>query len=109
GVKIVDEPTAASLAARPATVHLDLKDFDAAAIVAAVRAFDIDPAVDALAVGVFDHGAAPPGVSDRSFSFNYTAESLQRRPLPAAIASLRETLRAALTRIQAVAQSAADY
>ncbi len=109
GVQIVDEPAAASLAERPATVHLDLKDFDAQAIVTALQAFDIDPAVDALAVAVFDHGAAPPGVSDRLFRFNYIAETVQRRPAPAAFAYLRETLPADLTRLQAVAQSAADY
>ncbi|HLV99789.1 MAG TPA: DUF1786 domain-containing protein [Ktedonobacterales bacterium] len=109
GVKIVNEPTAASLAERPASVHLDLKDFDAAAIVAALRVFDVDPAVDALAVAVFDHGAAPPGVSDRLFRFNYIAETVQRRPLPAAFAYQRETLPPDLTRLQAVAQSAAAY
>jgi uncharacterized protein (DUF1786 family) len=109
GVKVVDEQEAASLAQRPNTVHLDLKDFDAAAIVTALRAFDIDPAVDALAVAVFDHGAAPPGVSDRLFRFNYIAQTVQRRPEPAAFAYRRETLPADLTRLQAVAQSAADY
>jgi uncharacterized protein (DUF1786 family) len=109
GVQIVDEPAAAALAERPTTVHLDLKDFDAAAIVAALRAFDIDPAVDALALAVFDHGAAPPGVSDRLFRFTYIAETVQRRPMPAAFAYSRATLPPALTRLQAVAQSAADY
>jgi uncharacterized protein (DUF1786 family) len=109
GVQVVDEQAAAALAERPNTVHLDLKDFDAQAIVVALRAFDIDPAVDALAVAVFDHGAAPPGVSDRLFRFNYIAETVQRRPEPAAFAYLRETLPADLTRLQAVAASAADY
>jgi uncharacterized protein (DUF1786 family) len=60
-------------------------------------------------VAVFDHGAAPPGISDRLFRFNYIAETVQRRPIPAAFAYLRETLPADLTRLQAVAQSAADY
>ncbi len=109
GMQIVDEPEALALAQRPNTVHLDLKDFDAAAIVTALRAFDVDPAVDALAVAVFDHGAAPPGVSDRRFRFDYITETVQRRPAPAAFAYLRETLPADLTRLQAVAQSAADY
>jgi uncharacterized protein (DUF1786 family) len=109
GVRVVDEQEAASLAQRPGTVHLDLKDFDAEALVTALRAFDVDPAVDALAVAVFDHGAAPPGVSDRLFRFNYIAETVQRRPEPSAFAYLRETLPADLTRLQAVAQSAANY
>jgi uncharacterized protein (DUF1786 family) len=109
GVQVVDEQTALSLAQRPATVHLDLKDFDAEALITALRAFDVDPAVDALAVAVFDHGAAPPGVSDRLFRFNYIAQTVQRRPAPAAFAYTRETLPADLTRLQAVAQSAAGY
>ncbi|HEY7355433.1 MAG TPA: DUF1786 family protein, partial [Ktedonobacterales bacterium] len=109
GVQVVDEQAATDLAQRPNTLHLDLKDFDAAAIVAALRAFDIDPAVDALAVAVFDHGAAPVGVSDRLFRFNYIAETVQRRPEPAAFAYQRETLPADLTRLQAVAASAAEY
>jgi uncharacterized protein (DUF1786 family) len=109
GVQIVDEQAAADLALRPSIIHLDLKDFDADAIVTALQAFDIDPAVDALALAVFDHGAAPPGVSDRLFRFNYIAQTVQRRPLPAAFAYQRETLPADLTRLQAVAHSAADY
>ncbi len=109
GVQLVDEATAADLAQRSSLVHLDLKDFDADALVTALRAFDVDPAVDALAVAVFDHGAAPPGVSDRLFRFNYIAETVQRRPAPAAFAYQRETLPADLTRLQAVAHSAADY
>jgi uncharacterized protein (DUF1786 family) len=109
GVHVVDEQEAARLAAQTDIVHLDLKDFDAAAIITALQAFDVDPAVDALAIAVFDHGAAPPGVSDRLFRFNYIAETVRRRPEPAAFAYLRETLPADLTRLQAVAQSAADY
>ncbi len=109
GVQVVEEQEAASLAQRPDSVRLDLKDFDAEAIVAALRAFNVDPGVDALAVAVFDHGAAPPGVSDRRFRFNYIAETVQRRPVPAAFAYPREALPADLTRLQAVAQSAADY
>jgi len=109
GVQVVDEQEAASLAMRHNTVQLDLKDFDPVALATALRAFDIDPAIDALAIAVFDHGAAPPGVSDRLFRFNYIAQTVQQRPEPAAFAYLRETLPADLTRLQAVAQSAAAY
>jgi len=34
-------------------------------------AFGVQVHLDALAVAVFDHGAAPPGVSDRVFRFEY--------------------------------------
>ena len=33
--------------------------------------------LDAAALAVFDHGAAPPGYSDRQFRFDYLAERLQ--------------------------------
>jgi uncharacterized protein (DUF1786 family) len=46
-------------------VHVELRDFDAAAIYTALAAFGVDPAVDVIAVAAFDHGAAPPGYSDR--------------------------------------------
>ncbi len=109
GVQIVDVQEAAILATRANTVQLDLKDFDAVALVTALSAFDVDPAIDALAIAVFDHGAAPPGISDRLFRFNYIAQTVQQRPEPAAFAYLRETLPADLTRHQAVAHSAAAY
>jgi uncharacterized protein (DUF1786 family) len=109
GVQIVSEEEAAALAQQADTMQLELKDFDAPAIISALRAFDVKPAVDGLAIAVFDHGAAPPGVSDRLFRFNYIAETVRNRPAPAAFAYLRETLPTDLTRLQSVASSAAHY
>ena len=109
GVRIVSEAEATRLVEQANTIHLELKDFDATALITALRAFDIDPNVDALAIAVFDHGAAPPGISDRLFRFNHIAQTVRQRPKPAAFAYLRETLPANLTRLQAVAASAADY
>jgi uncharacterized protein (DUF1786 family) len=109
GVHLVDEQEAASLSGRDNTTHLELKDLDTAAIVTALRAFDINPAINALAIAVFDHGAAPPGVSDRLFRFRSIAETVQRRAEPVAFSYLRETLPTDLTRLQAVAKSAASY
>ena len=50
--------------------------------------------MDALAVAVFDHGDAPPGVSDRRFRFDYLAERLAGgRPADlAAFAFLRDAI-----------------
>ncbi len=109
GVQLVSEEEAATLAQQADTVHLEMKDFDAAAIISALRAFDVEPAVDGLAIAAFDHGAAPPGVSDRLFRFTYIAETVRNRPAPAAFAYLDKTLPADLTRLQAVANSAAHY
>jgi len=58
--------TCSGVHAQPgALLALELQDFDARAIIAALRAFDVDVRVDALAIAAFDHGAAPPGYSDR--------------------------------------------
>ncbi|MDP9382288.1 MAG: DUF1786 domain-containing protein [Chloroflexota bacterium] len=46
------------------------------AVHGALSAFGIEPEYDALAVAVFDHGNAPPGVSDRRFRFEYLGRAL---------------------------------
>ena len=61
GVRVVDEA-----AAPDGLRRIELRDFDYDAIVAALRAFGVEPELDAIAVAVFDHGAAPPDVSDRA-------------------------------------------
>src|SRR5579885_2053250 len=42
GFEIVDEDEAAQRAQDPAIVHIELQDFDAQAIISALRAFDVD-------------------------------------------------------------------
>ena len=49
-------------------------DLDLHAICVALAAFGVDARYDGIAVAVFDHGNAPPDVSDRVFRFNYLAE-----------------------------------
>lgn len=109
GIHIIEEQEAQALAQQPNTLHLELQDFDAAALATALRAFDVDLALDGLAIAAFDHGAAPPGVSDRIFRFNYIAETVRQRPEPAAFAYRRDRLPPDLTRLEAVARSAAAY
>jgi uncharacterized protein (DUF1786 family) len=90
-------------------LHIEMQDFAAQAIIPALRAFDVSPKVDALAVAAFDHGAAPPGVSDRRFRFAFIEETIRRDPTPSAFAYLAERTPPALTRLRAVATSAARY
>lgn len=67
GVAVVaDEEAAAVDAAR-----IDLRDLDLEAIRRALAAFDVDTRFDGLALGCLDHGAAPPGYSDRLFRFDH--------------------------------------
>ncbi|HET8626973.1 MAG TPA: DUF1786 family protein, partial [Thermomicrobiales bacterium] len=73
GVTLIDPAEVAGREAADA-VRVEMRDFDPAAILAALAGFGVDPRVDALCVAVFDHGNAPPGTSDRRFRFDYLAE-----------------------------------
>src|SRR5947199_4166935 len=109
GFEIVDEAEAELRKENPEVVHIELQDFDATAIIGALRSFDVDPAVDALAIAAFDHGAAPPGVSDRRFRFNFIAETVRKEAAPSAFAYAAEHTPADLTRLRAIASSASRY
>jgi len=109
GFEIIDDAEAARRAENPALVQIELQDFDARAIISALRAFDVDPRVDALAIAAFDHGAAPPGYSDRRFRFDFIAKTVKREPVPSAFAYLAEEIPSSLTRLQAIAKSTASY
>jgi uncharacterized protein (DUF1786 family) len=81
GIEIVSEDEASALRQRDGLCHVELSDFDYAAIAGAFETFGLDlayrHAIDLVAVAVFDHGNAPPGYSDRQFRFDYLAERLQ--------------------------------
>jgi uncharacterized protein (DUF1786 family) len=100
GIELVDE-----VEARRAhgAVQIELRDFYQEPIEAALRAFGVEPRLDAVAIAVFDHGAAPPEVSDRVFRFEYLAETLRRQNRLTARAYRRDEIPAAMTRLAAVA------
>jgi uncharacterized protein (DUF1786 family) len=87
---------------------IPLTDFDLPALRRALLAFGLvlDPA--AVAIAVFDHGAAPPQVSDRQFRFDYLASQILQHNRLTAFAHRSEDIPPSMTRMQAVAQSAAD-
>lgn len=111
GLRIVDDATAQRLRETDGDrlVHVELRDFDAAAIRSAFTTFGVDPEVDVVAVAAFDHGAAPPGYSDRRFRFDYIERAVRERPEPIAFAYRAADLPADLTRLKAVADDAASY
>ena len=109
GFELIDEEEAARRKTDERWLHVELRDFDAEAIITALRAFDVSPAVDGLAIAAFDHGAAPPGYSDRRFRFDFLARTVRRQPVPSAFAYASRDTPADLTRLQAIAQSAARY
>jgi uncharacterized protein (DUF1786 family) len=109
GFEIITEADAQQREKDTGVVHIALQDFDARAIIAALQAFDVDPSVDALAIAAFDHGAAPPGVSDRRFRFDFIAQTVQRNPTPSAFAYPASETPADLTRLRSIASSAKHY
>ena len=111
GLIVVDDAEAIRIREREGArlVEIAMRDFDGAAIYAALTAFGVDPDVDAVAVAAFDHGAAPPGVSDRRFRFDAIDERVRERPDALAFAYRAEDLPADLTRLAAVAADAALY
>jgi uncharacterized protein (DUF1786 family) len=104
GVEVVSEDEAERLSGAR---RLKMLDFDYESMARAFGAFGVDlDRVDLLAVAVFDHGAAPPGVSDRLFRFEYLAERIQIGTGLAAFAFLREDIPSSMTRLQAAAATA---
>ena len=62
----------------------------------------------AVAVAVFDHGAAPPDYSDRQFRFDYIAERIKANSQLSTFAFKGEEIPPIMTRLQAVVASATD-
>ena len=107
GVRVVSEDEARRL---PAEVErVPFRDLDLSAIRAAFAAFGVDlKDLDAVAAAVFDHGNAPPGVSDRQFRFDYLDERIRLKNSLSAFGFRAEDAPAIMTRLRAVAASAAE-
>jgi uncharacterized protein (DUF1786 family) len=107
GVSVVGEDEAPRLLGQAGVRRVLMRDFDYDALHRAFGAFGVDLGqADVLAVAVFDHGAAPPGVSDRAFRFAYLAERIQRGAGLAGFAFAADDLPPSMTRLQAVAATA---
>jgi uncharacterized protein (DUF1786 family) len=105
GITLVSSDEAGTL--NGDVTRLRMADFDYRTIGDAFARFDVnlDRDLDALAVAVFDHGNAPPGVSDRLFRFEYLAERIRAENRLSAFAFLAEDVPSIMTRMQAVATS----
>lgn len=86
-------------------VRIELRDFYYPEILAALRLFGVKAEPDVVAVAVFDHGAAPPGYSDRRFRFEYLARRLREAGGLSGFAYLKPHIPEFLTRLWAVADS----
>ncbi len=107
GIKILSDDEVVGL---PDNVQrIEFRDFNLPAIKGALSPFGVDLSdLDAIAVAVFDHGDAPPGVSDRQFRFDYLDERICARNSLASFAFLSDDIPPIMTRLQAVADSAGE-
>ena len=104
GVQVVSEDEAAALSG---VRRLPMLDFNYGALAGAFGAFDVSlDDVEVLAVAVFDHGAAPPDISDRLFRFAYLAERIRGGNGLAGFAFDRQGIPESMTRMRAVASTA---
>jgi len=105
GVTLVSDDEARSLDSGVRRLHT--ADFDYGAVAEAFRHFgvDLDVDLDGIAVAVFDHGHAPPGVSDRVFRFQYLEERLRLDGRLSTFAFLAADVPPVMTRMLAVAES----
>jgi len=115
GIEIISRDEISSLPGSPA--ELKLRDFDFPSIQSAFSKFGVDLSdLDAAAAAVFDHGAAPPHISDRQFRFDYLADRLPLGEIPGSerfsplsqLAFLQGEIPGDMTRLKAVELSASD-
>ncbi len=100
GVAIIAEEEARHLG--DGALHVPMRDLDLAAIRTALGAFGLDGRFEGLALGCLDHGAAPPGYSDRLFRFDHLRRVVETRNDLRAFAYLPEEVPDYLTRARAV-------
>ncbi len=105
GVRILSQDEAQGL---PDSVRrLELRDLDFKAIARSLGQFDVSlDDLSAVAVAVFDHGNAPPEISDRQFRFDYLDERIRSQNRLSAFAFREQDVPPIMTRLQAVVQSA---
>jgi uncharacterized protein (DUF1786 family) len=106
GIRLVSDDEAAAMGGD--IVRLELRDFDYPAIRDSFAHYGVAlGAVSAVGVAVFDHGAAPPGYSDRKFRFEYIERRLRSENRLSAFAFAAADVPEILTRMRAVVDSAA--
>src|SRR5688572_19223615 len=103
GIKIVSEEESRKLSA---VSRIELKDFDFELISKTFNDYGVSlKDLEAIAVAVFDHGNAPPGISDRQFRFDYLDERIRARNSLSSFIFPSTDIPRIMTRLQAVADS----
>ena len=108
GIQVISEDETRSLS--DSITRVELRDFDFEQIARSFGEFGVNlKDLDAIAVAVFDHGAAPPDVSDRQFRFDYLDEHIRSKNKLSAFAFRSDKVPAVMTRLQAVVDSATGF
>jgi uncharacterized protein (DUF1786 family) len=105
GIRVVSEDEVEGLGSN--VKSLELKDFDFELISKTFEDYGTSlNDLGAIAVAVFDHGNAPPGVSDRQFRFDYLDQRIRAKNSLSSFAFLSTDIPKIMTRLQSVADSA---
>jgi uncharacterized protein (DUF1786 family) len=105
GIQVISEDEADALA--DSVFRIELQDFDFNGISRSFYEFGVSlDHLDAVAVAVFDHGAAPANISDRQFRFDFLDENITQKNRLSAFAFRSNNIPPIMTRLQAVADSA---
>jgi len=99
GVQVVTKHEARRLAA---VERVEMRDLDLQAIRVALAAFEVELKFDGLAVGCLDHGASPPGYSDRLFRFDHLRRVVEEKNDLRAFAYLPDEVPDYLTRARSM-------
>jgi len=105
GIEVVSEDEAAALN----LTRIELRDFDYRAIAHSFASFGAEINPTAVAVAVFDHGAAPADVSDRKFRFDYIERRIRSHNRLSAFAYLSPEIPPFLTRMRSVVDSSDGF
>jgi uncharacterized protein (DUF1786 family) len=99
GVRLVSEDEAARMSG---VERIETRDLDLEAIRAAMAGLGAETRIDGLALACLDHGAAPPGYSDRLFRFEHLRRVVERENDLLAFAFRPEEVPDYLTRARAL-------
>lgn len=105
GIRVVSEDEAGRLAS---VTRVTLQDVDLDAVSHALQAFGVPLEVDGVAIAVFDHGAAPRDVSDRTFRFDYLRQTVRANDHLSGFGFLAPDIPASMTRMRSVASTLAN-
>jgi uncharacterized protein (DUF1786 family) len=103
GVQLVSEDEAAGMTG---VERIVTRDLDLEALRAALTSLGAETRIDGVALGCLDHGAAPPGYSDRLFRFEHLKRVVEKDYDLLAFAFRREEVPEYLTRARALMSSA---